>query len=113
GRVIQDAHITGMHPATMSAENPRFRASLGGSIEQAPAPGIDAMASYVEFLVPQLRTHRGWPIRYPGKALSCSRHELLAGDWKITLDEVRQYDATWKYQKENSGFGATHVVWLE
>ncbi len=113
GLIVDQAHITGMHPATMTPSNPSFRASLGGTIEAAPTPPIDAKASYVEFLVPQLKTHKGWPIRYAEADASCSRHQLTAGDWKITLDELKNYDDTWRALEDNSGFGITHVGRLE
>jgi hypothetical protein len=112
GRVFDNAHMTLMSPATQSASQPTFRASLGGRILETPKPPSSMKASYVEFLVPQLKTTKGWPIRY-GEGLNCARHMLAGGDWSITLDEVKNCDATWRKLERDSGCGVTHVGRLE
>jgi hypothetical protein len=108
GRVVDQAHITKMMPGAMTARKPSFRARLGGRIHDAPKLSAGAKASYVEFLVPQLKTQKGRPIRY-GQGLRCARHKLTGGDWSITLDELKNCDDTWKELEKNSGYGVTHV----
>lgn len=112
GRVLDQAAITQMLPAPMTVDKPSFRARLGGRIIAVSKPSAGAMASYVEFLVPQLKTYRGWPVRY-GKGMRCGRHKLTGGDWQITLDELKDHDETWKDLEKNSGFGVTHVGRLQ